>query len=185
MLIIELGSGGSIEIELFPEYAPNTVRNFRYLASKGFYDGLKVYRTVKDRLIQIGCPLNKGIAGPGYTIFGEFSQNGWENPLPGERGNVFAGRYKESFNSGNSQFFICQKYLPEVNGLYAGFGKVVKGMDEVDRLSLFETTNGEHPVHPECIKRIYLCDDGEPIVEPDKMPAEFSGRLQYPKNLQI
>ncbi|MEG1997635.1 MAG: peptidylprolyl isomerase [Clostridiales bacterium] len=180
MLVIELESGGIIEIELHPECAPNTVRNFRYLTSKKFYDGLTVYRTVENKLIQIGCPKNKGVGGPGYTIFGEFEKNGFENPLPGKRGNVFAGRYSDNYNSNNSQFFICQRDIPDLDGAYSGFGTVVKGMEEVDRLSHFPTSDGEHPIQPEVITRMYLKDDHDPIVVPDKMPKEFSMSLKFP-----
>ena len=181
MLVIELESGGVIEIELHPECAPNTVRNIRYLASKGFYDGLTVYRTVENKLIQIGCPKNRGTHGCGYTIFGEFAANGFkQNTLSGKRGNVFAGRISDNYNSQNSQFFINQRDLPDVEGYYAGFGTVVKGMEEVDRLSHFETTDGEHPVHPELIKRVYLKDDNDPIVVPDKLPDEYSRQIPWP-----
>ena len=180
MLVIELESGGVIEIELYPECAPNFVRNIRYLVSRGFYDGLTVYRTVENKLIQIGCPKNRGTHGPGYCVFGEFGENGFDNPLPGVRGNVFAGRYSDNFNSNNSQFFINQRDIPELEGRYIGFGKVVKGMEEVDRLSHFPTTDGEHPEHPEVITRMYLKDDDAPIEVPDKMPKEFSMRLKFP-----
>ena len=113
-------------------------------------------------------------------LIGEFAANGFENPLPGKRGNVFAGRYSDNYNSQNSQFFINQRDIPELEGYYAGFGTVVKGMEEVDRLSHFHTYDGEHPDKPEVITRMYLKDDNDPIEVPDKMPKEFSMRLKLP-----
>ncbi|MDY6827647.1 MAG: peptidylprolyl isomerase [Bacillota bacterium] len=180
MLVIELETKNVIEIELHPECAPNTVRNIRYLTSKRFYNGLAVYRTVKNKLVQIGCPKNIGKYGPGYTIFGEFEANGFKNSLPGKRGNVFAGRYSDNYNSNNSQFFINQRDIHELNGNYTGFGSVVKGMDVVDWLSEMETYDGEHPIDPIIITRMYLKDDYDPIVVPDKMPKEFSQSLKFP-----
>jgi len=133
---IEMEDGGVITFELYPEIAPETVRNFVYLARQGFYDGLTFHRVIDGFMIQGGCPLGTGTGGPGYTIFGETSNNGFENTLIHERG-VMSMANSGHPDSGGSQFFICQnrESVAHLDGLHATFGRVTDGMDLVDRIA--------------------------------------------------
>ena len=131
---IEMEDGGIITFELYPEIAPETVRNFVYLARQGFYDGLTFHRVIDGFMIQGGCPLGTGTGGPGYTIFGETSNNGFDNTLLHTRG-VMSMANSGHPDSGGSQFFICQVDTPHLNGLHATFGKVTDGMEIVDSIA--------------------------------------------------
>jgi peptidyl-prolyl cis-trans isomerase B (cyclophilin B) len=130
----EFESGDVIKAELYPETAPNTVRNFISLINKNFYDGKIFHRVIKDFMIQGGCPMGNGTGGPGYSIKGEFTRNGFINVLKHTEGVLSMARAM-SFDSAGSQFFIMHKTSPHLDGQYAAFGKVIEGMDVVDKIA--------------------------------------------------
>ncbi|GKZ02469.1 peptidyl-prolyl cis-trans isomerase [Paraclostridium bifermentans] len=130
---IDVENIGVIEAELYPHIAPNTVNNFIYLANNNFYDNLTFHRIVKNFVIQGGCPEGSGMGGPGYSIEGEFNKNNFRNDLKHTEGVLSMAR-SQSKNSGGSQFFIITKSAPHLNGKYAGFGKVINGMDLVYKI---------------------------------------------------
>ena len=130
---ITMANGNTIIAELYPEIAPNTVNNFISLVKQGFYDGLIFHRVIPDFMIQGGCPEGSGMGGPGYSIRGEFNANGFENNLFHDRGVLSMARAMHPDSAG-SQFFIMVKKSPHLDGAYAAFGKVISGMEEVDRI---------------------------------------------------
>ena len=134
LVTIEMADGGIIKCELYPDIAPITVENFISLIEKKFYDGLIFHRNIPGFVIQGGCPNGNGMGGPGYTIKGEFSSNGFENNLKHTRGVLSMARSMMP-NSAGSQFFIMHDDAPHLDGDYAAFGKVVEGMDVVDRIA--------------------------------------------------
>ncbi|MBR5145043.1 MAG: peptidylprolyl isomerase, partial [Clostridia bacterium] len=129
-ITIQMENGKKIVAELYPDKAPNTVNNFISLASKGFYDGLIFHRVIEGFMIQGGDPLGKGIGGPGYGIYGEFKQNGFNNDLAHKRGVLSMARSMNKDSAG-SQFFIMVDDAPHHDGDYAAFGCVIEGMDTV------------------------------------------------------
>jgi len=130
MVTIQMEDGSIIKVELYPEIAPNTVRNFVSLVQNGFYNGLIFHRVIPDFMIQGGDPEGTGTGGPGYAINGEFSNNKFNNPLKHERGVISMARGQEP-NSAGSQFFIMVKASSNLDGDYAAFGKVTQGMETV------------------------------------------------------
>ena len=135
VVTIEMENGDIIKAELYPEVAPNTVNNFISLIKKGFYDGLTFHRVIYGFMLQGGCPDGTGCGGPGYSIRGEFAQNGFENSLKHTRGVLSMARSMQPDSAG-SQFFIMHKDAPHLDGAYSAFGKVTEGLDAVDTLSL-------------------------------------------------
>ena len=166
MVIIELANGKKIELELYPDIAPNTVKNFLYLADQGFYNGLVFHRVIKDFMIQGGCPDGTGMGGPGYCIAGEFAGNGFNNTLRHSRGVISMARAMSN-NSGGSQFFIMHQNGFFLDGQYAAFGRVINGMDVVDEIAETRVGANDKPKIPHVIKTITLVDEGE-IEEPEK-----------------
>lgn len=164
--IIEMESGAQITIELDPDNAPNTVNNFIDLAGKGFYDGLSFHRVIPGFMIQGGCPLGSGTGGPGYKIKGEFSGNDFENKLTFERGVIAMARSQQPDSAG-SQFFITVADTPHLNGQYAAFGKVIEGMDEVDRIVSVPTDRQDKPLEKEIIRTIKVDTFGENYNKPE------------------
>ena len=134
LVTIEMADGGVIKCELYPDIAPITVENFISLIEKEFYNGLIFHRNIPGFVIQGGCPNGNGMGGPGYTIKGEFSSNGFENNLKHTKGVLSMARSMMP-NSAGSQFFIMHDDAPHLDGDYAAFGKVVEGMDVVDRIA--------------------------------------------------
>ena len=132
-ITITMENGDVIRAELYPEIAPNTVKNFISLANKGFYDGLIFHRVIEGFMIQGGCPQGTGMGGPGYTIPGEFNSNGFKNDLKHTRGVLSMARAMDP-NSGGSQFFIMVADAPHLDGDYAAFGKITKGMEVADAI---------------------------------------------------
>jgi len=126
--------GGVIVVELYHDIAPESVRNFVYLARQGFYDGLRFHRIMNGFMIQGGCPNGTGTGNPGYSIKGEFEANGFSNDLKHARGVLSMARAND-FNSGGSQFFIMHGDAPFLDGSYAAFGRVTGGMDVVDKIA--------------------------------------------------
>lgn len=155
MIIIEMENGGVIKLELNASAAPKTVENFLSLVEKGFYDGLTFHRIIPGFMIQGGDPDGTGMGGPGYGIFGEFRQNGFDNPLKHERGVISMARSMMP-NSAGSQFFIMHKDAPHLDGAYAAFGKVVEGIEVVDAIAATPTGYGDRPLEPVVMKRVYI-----------------------------
>jgi len=145
---IEMEDGGKITFELYPDIAPQSVRNFVELARNGFYDGTKFHRIISGMMIQGGCPLGKGTGNPGYSIVGEFTANGHENNLQHTRGVLSMARSTD-FDSAGSQFFIMHDIYPSLDNQYAGFGMVTSGMDVVDRIAETPNSGGNGAVAPE------------------------------------
>ena len=153
--IIEVEKFGTIEVELYKDAAPITVDNFVKLASKGFYNGLTFHRIIKGFMIQGGCPKGNGTGGPGYSIKGEFLANGVNNPIKHERGVISMARAMDP-NSAGSQFFIMHQAAPHLDGQYAAFGKVVKGIEVVDAIASVQTNYFDAPLQKVVIKSIII-----------------------------
>ena len=158
---------GVIKAELYPEIAPNTVNNFISLIQKGFYDGLTFHRIISGFMIQGGDPDGVGTGGPGYSIRGEFSQNGFENSLRHTAGVLSMARSMMPDSAG-SQFFIMHRDAPHLDGAYAAFGKVVEGQDIVDRIASVETDYADAPSEPQVMVRVTVDTFGEEYPEPEK-----------------
>ena len=152
---IEMENGAVIDLELYPETAPITVENFKKLAGEGFYDGLIFHRVIPGFMIQGGCPDGTGMGGPGYQIKGEFSQNGVKNDLKHDRGVISMARAMHPDSAG-SQFFIMHAAAPHLDGTYAAFGKVVSGIEEVDRIASVSTDMRDRPREDQIIKTIRI-----------------------------
>ena len=151
---ITMQDGGEIVLELYPDKAPNTVNNFLSLAASGFYDGLTFHRVISGFMIQGGDPNGNGTGGPGYTIRGEFSLNGCKsNDIKHARGVISMARAM-SPDSAGSQFFIMHANASYLDGQYAAFGRVIKGMDVVDRIASVPTDYNDRPRAPQVIKHI-------------------------------
>ena len=151
--IIDVEQFGTIEVELYKDVAPLTVENFVKLANKGFYNGLTFHRVIKGFMIQGGCPKGNGTGGPGYCIKGEFLANGVNNPLKHTRGVISMARAMDPDSAG-SQFFIMHKDAPHLDGQYAAFGKVTKGIEVVDAIASVETNYYDMPLKKVVIKSI-------------------------------
>ena len=160
-------TAGTITAELYPEVAPNTVKNFISLAGKGYYDGLIFHRVIKGFMIQGGCPNGNGMGGPGYSIKGEFSQNGFQNDLKHTAGVLSMARSMMP-NSAGSQFFIMHKDAPHLDGAYAAFGMVIDGMDVVNKIAETRTDYSDRPLKEQKIKSMTVDTFGEVYDEPEK-----------------
>jgi peptidyl-prolyl cis-trans isomerase B (cyclophilin B) len=154
IVTLEMASGSKMDIELYPDVAPNTVTNFVNLVSSGFYDGLIFHRIIPGFMIQGGDPDGTGKGGPGYAIKGEFANNGWANNLSHEKGVISMARESLNMDSAGSQFFIMTATSPNLNGDYAAFGKVVKGIEVLDTLGTVETGLNDRPVEDQVIKKM-------------------------------
>jgi len=144
MVVIEMENGGIIELELYPEVAPITVKNFEKLVSEGFYNGLTFHRVIPGFMIQGGDPLGNGMGGSDENIKGEFSANGVENNLKHTRGVISMARSYNP-NSASSQFFIMHADAPHLDGQYAAFGRVVSGIEVVDEIASIPTDYSDRP----------------------------------------
>lgn len=153
--IIEINKFGTIEVALNRECAPISVDNFVSLAKKGFYDGLTFHRIINGFMIQGGCPKGNGTGGPGYCIKGEFSDNGVNNPLKHKRGVISMARAMD-YDSAGSQFFIMHQDCPQLDGKYAAFGEVIKGIEVVDAIASVETNYFDAPLEKVVIKSIKI-----------------------------
>ncbi len=165
---IEMEDGSKIKIELYPDVAPNTVKNFISLANSKFYDGLIFHRVIPDFMIQGGDPEGSGVGGPGYAIKGEFSSNGFENNLKHDRGVISMARVKDK-NSAGSQFFIMHKDSPHLDGEYAAFGKVIEGIEVVDKIAAVETVAQYKPKEDVKMKKVTVDTFGVEYKEVEKM----------------
>ena len=150
-------NGAVMEGELYPEIAPETVKNFESLANKGFYDGLIFHRVIPGFMIQGGDPEGTGMGGPGYSIHGEFSANGFKNDLKHERGVLSMARAMDPTSAG-SQFFIMHADAPHLDGEYAAFGKITKGLDVIDSIASVRTNWQDRPVKEQKMKSIRVED---------------------------
>ena len=155
MVVIEMQNGKTIEIELYPDKAPITVKNFEGLVKGGFYDGLIFHRVIEGFMIQGGCPYGNGMCGADNTIKGEFMANGVQNDLKHTRGVISMAR-SQDMDSASSQFFIMHDDAPHLDGQYAAFGKVVGGMEVVDEIASTPTDYMDKPLTEQKIKRIYI-----------------------------
>ena len=155
MVIIEMENGQKIELELYPEHAPITVKNFEKLVSEGFYDGLTFHRVIKGFMIQGGDPLGNGMGGAKENIEGEFRRNGHDNPIKHERGVISMARAFDP-NSASSQFFIMHEDAPHLDGQYAAFGRVVSGMEAVDEIANIPTDYSDRPKIAVRMKKVYI-----------------------------
>ena len=156
---IEMANGDVMKLELYPDIAPNTVANFIELANAGFYDGLIFHRVIPGFMIQGGDPEGIGIGGPGYSIAGEFTANGFENSLSHERGVISMARAQHPDSAG-SQFFIMHADYPALDGQYAAFGRVIEGIEAVDHVAEVETDANHRPTEDQVIKSIRVETNG-------------------------
>lgn len=154
---ITMENDKEIKLELYPDIAPETVKNFAKLAREGFYDGLIFHRVISGFMIQGGCPEGTGMGGPGYTIKGEFSSNGVPNDLQHTRGVISMARAMEPDSAG-SQFFIMHQDAPHLDGQYAAFGKVVEGMDVVDEIAGVPTDMSDRPREDMVMRKVTISD---------------------------
>ena len=168
VVTIEMENGGVIKAELYPEIAPESVRNFISLINKGFYDGLIFHRVIPGFMIQGGDPEGTGMGGPGYHIYGEFRGNGFQNDLKHKRGVLSMARSMYP-NSAGSQFFIMHEDGELIDGQYAAFGKVLEGMDVVDKIAAVKTDGNDRPLTEQKIASIRVDTKGEEYPEPDKL----------------
>lgn len=168
IVIIEMQNGETIKVELYPEIAPNTVRNFISLVNKGFYDGLTFHRIIRGFMIQGGDPEGSGMGGPGYSIKGEFTYNNFKNDLKHEAGVISMARSQHP-NSAGSQFFIMHKDAPHLDGSYAAFGKVIEGMDVVNKIAETKTNYSDAPLEPQVMKKVTVDTFGVTYEEPEKI----------------
>ncbi len=159
---------GTVEAELYPHIAPNTVNNFISLANSGFYDNLTFHRIIKDFMIQGGDPEGTGMGGPGYSIKGEFTENKFKNDLKHTEGVLSMAR-SQNKDSAGSQFFIMTKDIPSLDGKYASFGKVISGMDIIHEIENVETDVNDKPVKDVVIESIKIDTKGEKYDEPEKI----------------
>jgi peptidyl-prolyl cis-trans isomerase B (cyclophilin B) len=159
-------NGDVMKAELYPDIAPNTVNNFISLVKKGYYDGLIFHRVIKGFMIQGGCPEGTGMGGPGYSIKGEFANNGFPNTLKHTPGVLSMARSMMPDSAG-SQFFIMHKTSPHLDGEYAAFGKVTEGLDIVDKIACVETSYSDRPLTEQKIASITVETFGEEYPEPE------------------
>ncbi|WP_407074355.1 peptidylprolyl isomerase [Paenibacillus lacisoli] len=167
VVTIEMDSGKTIKLELYPDIAPNTVNNFISLVNKGFYDGTIFHRVIPGFMIQGGDPKGDGTGGPDYSIPGDFSQNGFENNLKHTRGVLSMARSADP-NSAGSQFFIMVADAPSLDGSYAAFGKVTEGMDTVDEIVNLPRNENDRPNTPPVMKKVTVDTFGVNYPEPQK-----------------
>ncbi|MBQ9846020.1 MAG: peptidylprolyl isomerase [Oscillospiraceae bacterium] len=155
MVVITMDNGKKMEIELYPEIAPETCANFEKLVKAGFYNGLTFHRVIKGFMIQGGCPNGNGMGGPGWTIRGEFAANGHKNDLKHTKGVLSMARTMDP-NSAGSQFFIMHEAAPHLDGQYAAFGKVVSGLDVVDEIANVRTGWADKPSQPVVMEKVEI-----------------------------
>ncbi len=165
---IKMQDGGLIEVELNPRVAPNTVNNFLSLVKKGYYDGLIFHRVISGFMIQGGCPDGTGMGGPGYGILGEFSSNGVNNQMKHDRGVLSMARAMQP-NSAGSQFFIMHQNSPHLDGSYAAFGQVTKGIELVDQIAASKTGMQDRPKTPQVIESMTIVTDFDEYQEPETL----------------
>ena len=167
IVTITMENGDVMKAELYPQIAPNTVNNFISLVKKGFYNGLIFHRVINGFMIQGGCPDGTGMGGPGYSIKGEFLQNGFANELAHTEGVLSMARAMHPDSAG-SQFFIMHKTSPHLDGAYAAFGKIIEGMDVVNRIASEDTDYRDRPLDDQRIASMTVDTQGVEYPEPEK-----------------
>ncbi|MDW5299663.1 MAG: peptidylprolyl isomerase [Sedimentibacter sp.] len=168
IVTFEFENGDVIKAELYPEIAPITVNNFVSLINKKFYDGKIFHRVIEGFMIQGGCPNGNGMGGPGYSIKGEFTSNGFKNDLKHDAGVLSMAR-SMSPNSAGSQFFIMHKKSSHLDGQYAAFGKVIEGLDVVDKIAKTKRDRSDRPVQEVKLNKVTVETFGETYPEPEKI----------------
>lgn len=168
IVTFEMENGDIMKAELYPEIAPNTVNNFISLVQNGFYDGLIFHRVIRGFMIQGGCPDGTGMGGPGYTIKGEFSQNGFANDLRHTEGVLSMARAMHADSAG-SQFFIMHKNSPHLDGAYAAFGKITEGMDIVNKIAETATDYSDRPLEEQKMKKVTVDTMGVEYPAPERV----------------
>ena len=166
IITFEMENGDIMKAELYPQVAPNTVNNFISLVNKGFYDGLIFHRVINGFMIQGGDPEGTGMGGPGYGIKGEFAQNGFANDLKHSAGVLSMARSMMP-NSAGSQFFIMHKDAPHLDGAYAAFGKIIEGMDVVNKSAEVATDYSDRPMEDQRMKTVTVETFGVDYDEPE------------------
>ncbi|MBR6326160.1 MAG: peptidylprolyl isomerase [Lachnospiraceae bacterium] len=172
IVTITMQGGGVIKAELYPEIAPNTVHNFLSLVGKGYYNGLIFHRVIKGFMIQGGDPEGTGMGGPGYSIKGEFTANGFRNDLKHTVGVLSMARTNIPDTAG-SQFFIMHKDSPFLDGAYAAFGKVIEGMEVVNRIAETNTDFQDRPLQDQIMETVTAETFGVTYPEPETLPDRF------------
>ncbi len=167
IVTITMDNGAVIKVELYPEIAPNTVNNFISLVRDGFYDGLTFHRVIYGFMIQGGCPDGTGMGGPGYSIKGEFTANGFKNDLRHTAGVLSMARSMMPDSAG-SQFFIMHRDAPHLDGQYASFGKVIEGMEAVNEIAECDTDFSDKPLDPQIIRSMTVETFGVDYPAPEK-----------------
>ena len=168
IVTFEMENGDIMKAELYPEIAPNTVNNFISLVQNGFYDGLIFHRVIRGFMIQGGCPDGTGMGGTGYTIKGEFSQNGFANDLRHTEGVLSMARAMHPDSAG-SQFFIMHKNSPHLDGAYAAFGKITEGMDIVNKIAETATDYSDRPLEEQKMKKVTVDTMGVEYPAPERV----------------
>ncbi len=168
IVTFEMENGDIMKAELYPEIAPNTVNNFISLVQNGFYDGLIFHRVIRGFMIQGGCPDGTGMGGPGYTIKGEFSQNGFANDLRHTEGVLSMARAMHPDSAG-SQFFIMHRNSPHLDGAYAAFGKITEGMDIVNKIAETATDYSDRPLEEQKMKKVTVDTMGVEYPAPERV----------------
>lgn len=167
IVTFNMKGGDVFYVELYPDVAPNTVNNFISLVNKGFYNGLCFHRVIEGFMIQGGDPKGNGTGGPGYSIRGEFTKNGFKNTLKHKRGVISMARSMMP-NSAGSQFFIMHADAPHLDGQYAAFGQVIDGMDVIDKIAAVNVDYNDKPLRDQIIESVTVDTDGEEYDEPEK-----------------
>ena len=167
IVTFEMKNGDIFKAELYPEIAPNTVNNFISLINSHFYDGLIFHRVIAGFMIQGGCPEGTGMGGPGYNIAGEFTDNGFKNDLKHTPGVLSMARAAHPDSAG-SQFFVMHQTSPHLDGQYAAFGKVIEGMEVVNRIAEVPTDYSDRPLEEQVMKSVTVELFGGNYPEPEK-----------------
>lgn len=167
IVTFEFENNDVVKAELYPETAPNTVRNFITLINKKYYDGLIFHRVINGFMIQGGDPTGTGMGGPGYSIKGEFTSNGFKNNLKHDKGVLSMARSMNPDSAG-SQFFIMHENSPHLDGQYAAFGKVTEGMNVIDTIACADTDYKDRPINEVKLKKVTVNTFGETYEEPER-----------------
>lgn len=165
VVTIVMEDGGVMKAELYPDVAPNTVNNFISLIKKGFYNGVIFHRVIPGFMIQGGDPQGTGMGGPGYSIKGEFTANGFKNDLKHTRGVLSMARTMDP-NSAGSQFFIMVANAPHLDGQYASFGKIIEGIEVADRIVAVKRDRNDKPLQAQRMKEVTVETFDEEYSEP-------------------
>lgn len=168
IVTIKMNNGKVMKAELYPEIAPNTVNNFISLIKKGFYNGLTFHRVIPGFMIQGGCPEGVGTGGPGYSIKGEFSNNGFKNELKHAKGVLSMARAMNP-NSAGSQFFIMVEVSPHLDGQYASFGKLIEGEEVSEEIVNSKTDFRDRPYEEQVMEEVTVDTFGKEYPEPEKL----------------